>query len=270
MSRLDHVDRWLEKNPNAPDRNTDHYGYCENTACPRPCRVYYIFDQDVPPNVNKRKDGTRGQRLMTACSKLCAEAKRKRKNEERKAPHRKAKVKVYQQTSEVDKANKANCREQRKINYATKPGNQMCTRVVALSNRLLDGGIKTSPTFFERTGIRGSDYIAHIVAERLAKGIVGNGVVEHKIPQVHFDFNNPEDVIRCWILANITVLQTKSENSTKMTKFEHTPEILGWPEHHFPTAWAKLYAHNVDHPGIPTEDEARVRLQNFSYGDPVD
>ena len=140
----------------------------------------------------------------------------------------------------------------------------------ALGELLLDGGIKTSPTFFERTGIRGSDYIAHIVAERLAKGIDGDGCVEHNIAQVYFDFTNPEDVIRCWMPSNVTVLQTKEENAEKLTKFEHTDEILGWPEHHFPTAWATLYAHNTAHPGIPTEEEARMLLRHYTYGDPVD
>jgi hypothetical protein len=70
--------------------------------------------------------------------------------------------------------------------------------------------------------------------------------------------------------SNVTVLQTISENSEKRDKFEHTPEILGWPEHHFPQAWAQLYAHNTAHPGIPTEEEARVLLRHYTYGDPVD
>ena len=70
--RREIVNRWLEANKDAPDRNPDHYGYCQNTKCPRSCRVYYLFDQDVPANVNKRKDGTRGQRLTTACSDDCA------------------------------------------------------------------------------------------------------------------------------------------------------------------------------------------------------
>ena len=266
------VNNWLKANPDAPDRNPDHYGYCENKFCPRPCRVYYRFDQDVPTNVSKHKDGTRGQRLMTACSKPCAEAYRKRHNEQYNTDERKAVKKEYQQTSEVHKANVANSEEQRKIDRATKPGYWMHESLKRLSNHLISGENKSgeSRAFFDRTGIMGSDFIAHIVAERLAKGIVGDGCIEHKLPQAHFDFTNPEDVIRCWMLSNITVLQTISENSTKKDKFEHTPEILGWPENHFPTAWATLYAHNVNHPGIPTEDEARKRLRHYTYGDPFD
>ena len=267
------IENFVRTAPGLDDRNPDHYGYCLNKECTGSSRVYYLFDEDVPANAGKHRDGTRGQRMKSACSKKCAEAKRKRQNELEQAPERKAKNKVYRQTSEVYKANLANTKEQVKFNRATKPGRWMFHSLLYLANHLLGGKQNLdgeSPTFFERTGIRGSDFIAHIVAERAAKGIVGNGCVEHKIPQTHFDFNNPEDVRRCWMLSNITVLQTKSDNSTKMTKFEHTPEILGWPEHHFPTAWAKLYAHNTAHPGIPTEDEARVLLQHYAYGDPVD
>ena len=84
------IENFVRTAPGLDDRNPDHYGYCNNTECPRSSRVYYLFDEDVPANVSKLKDGTRGQRLISACSKKCADAKRKRRNELAQAPHRKA------------------------------------------------------------------------------------------------------------------------------------------------------------------------------------
>ena len=263
--RLKSVTNWLKANPSAPDQNPDNYGVCQNKECTRPCRVYYRLDPKVPRAV---KGLTKNERVKNACSDECLQAYRKQCNEHVSTDEFKAKRKAYKQTSKGAKANQANTIEQRKINRATKPGYRLHKQLTYLAYDLASGKHKTSPPFFEHTGIQSEDLLTHLQTERLAKAIVGLGCIEHKIAQVYFDFTNPEDVIRCWMLSNVTVLQTREENSTKGATFVHTPEILAWPEHHFPTAWAQKFAHNAAHPGIPTEDEARELLHHHTFGDP--
>jgi hypothetical protein len=130
----------------------------------------------------------------------------------------------------------ANRKDRRRASTAM----QMDGTIQCASNKLISGRTKTSPTFVERTGFASESAFLAAVEATFQPGMAfaNHGPVwelDHKIPREAYDFDDPEDVRRCWSPKNVHAL-TRSANAEKSWKlvdqyiFEAGVECL-------PVAW---------------------------------
>ena len=126
---------------------------------------------------------------------------------------------------------------------------RMDNAVVCTSNALINGSIETSPTFVARTGFASEVEFLAAVKATFAPGMTldNHGVVwelDHKIPREAYDFDDPEDVKRCWSAPNVHALtpEANKEKSWKLVDqyvveagIERFPASwnLKWPDHDF-------------------------------------
>jgi hypothetical protein len=117
---------------------------------------------------------------------------------------------------------------------------RMDNTIHCASNRLISGRYKTSPTFVERTGFASESAFLAAVEATFQTGMTfaNHSTVwelDHKIPREAYDFDDPEDVRRCWSPKNVHALtcSTNKEKSWKLVDqyiFEAGVECL-------PVAW---------------------------------
>jgi hypothetical protein len=99
---------------------------------------------------------------------------------------------------------------------------RMDNTIQGASNFLISGRIMTSPTFIARTGFASETEFLSAVEATFAPGMTfaNHGTVwelDHKIPREAYDFDDPEDVKRCWSPKNVHAL-TKAANMEKSWK----------------------------------------------------
>jgi hypothetical protein len=131
-------------------------------------------------------------------------------------------------------------REHRQDRRRASTAMQMDCTIQCASNKLISGRLKTSPTFVERTGFASEAAFLSSVEATFAPGMTFANhspvwELDHKIPREAYDFDDPEDVRRCWSPKNVHAL-TRSANAEKSWKlvdqyiFEAGVECL-------PVAW---------------------------------
>ena len=112
--------------------------------------------------------------------------------------------------------------------------------IMTASSKLIRGEIETSPTFVERTAFTSVKAFLDVVNASCA----ANGLefdkretweLDHKIPREAFDFDDLEDVKRCWSAANIHVM-TNAANQKKSWKLEDE-WIASAGEECYPAKW---------------------------------
>jgi hypothetical protein len=90
--------------------------------------------------------------------------------------------------------------------------------IMAAADGLISCRRKTSPTFVERTGVSEGALLAHmrVVCEQRGFAFEDRNMwqLDHKIPREAYDFDNPDDVRRCWSLYNLHAM-TKADNMQK-------------------------------------------------------
>ena len=164
----------------------------------------------------------------------------------------KAKIKQYKQ-SDAGKANRKRYRSgdagkaavergraKRQIRRRESPAMRLELNIKCLANKLLIGKYKTSPTFLRCTAFKSErKFRAHMKAECKERGLKfkarSTWEIDRKIPVEAYDFDNPEDVLRCWSPANVTAL-TKLENLEKSWKLIDSWIHSAGPAC-FPLAW---------------------------------
>jgi hypothetical protein len=183
---------------------------------------------------NKKYDtsekGKARQRRANTSEKGKATQRRAKTSEKGKATQRRAK------TSEKGKAAEKRYREgdagkaaaerfsaKRQKRRQESPAMRLAGAIKCAADHLLAGRIETSPTFLERTSFDSEkDFIEHMKTECLKNGLVfedrGSWTIDRKIPEEAYDFDNPNDVLRCWSPANITAM-THHDNMEKSWKF---------------------------------------------------
>jgi hypothetical protein len=102
------------------------------------------------------------------------------------------------------------------------PAMRLALNTKHLANELLAGRIETSPTFLERTSFESEvQFLEHMKVECSKNDLVfeerSKWTIDRKIPEEAYDFDNLEDVLRCWSPSNITAM-TRSENMEKSWK----------------------------------------------------
>ena len=114
--------------------------------------------------------------------------------------------------------------------------------ILRTSSWLLSGRHKTSPTFLERTGFASEQEFFDAVEAtfHLVPGANWDNYgtvcqLDHKIPREAFDFNNPEDIKRCWSAKNVHAM-TPQANMEKSWKLEDRYIAEAGVEC-FPVAW---------------------------------
>jgi hypothetical protein len=103
------------------------------------------------------------------------------------------------------------------------PALRLAGAIKYAANNLLAGRIDNSPTFLERTPFDSeAQFLAHMEAECRKNDLVfedrDSWTIDRKIPEEAYDFDNRDDVLRCWSPANITAM-THHDNMEKSWKF---------------------------------------------------
>jgi hypothetical protein len=145
-----------------------------------------------------------------------ATAKRARTSENGKAANKR-----YDESEKGKAANKrctANRQDRRRASTAMRMDNT----ILCAANKLISGRIKTSPTFVERTGFASEAEFLAAVEATFQPGMTfaNNGTVwelDHNVPREAYDFDDPEDIKRCWSPKNVHAL-TCSANAEKSWK----------------------------------------------------
>jgi hypothetical protein len=144
----------------------------------------------------------------------------------------KATVQQYEQ-SDTGKANQKRKRTSEKGKARSKRGNakrlkrrqensamRLAHSIKNAALELLSKQRKTSPAFLKHTAFNSEEeFVKHMKAECRKKGHDFNNrdawTIDRKIPEEAYNFDDPRDVLRCWLPHNITAL-TPLENKQKL------------------------------------------------------
>jgi hypothetical protein len=102
------------------------------------------------------------------------------------------------------------------------PAMRLAHCIKSAANDLLTGRHETSPKFLERTSFDSeAQFLAHMDAECRKNDLVfedrDSWTIDRKIPEEAYDFDNRDDVLRCWSPSNITAM-THHDNMEKSWK----------------------------------------------------
>jgi hypothetical protein len=102
------------------------------------------------------------------------------------------------------------------------PAMRLALCIKSAANDLLTGRHETSPKFLERTSFDSeAQFLAHMDAECRKNDLVfedrDSWTIDRKIPEEAYDFDNLDDVLRCWSPSNITAM-THHDNMEKSWK----------------------------------------------------
>jgi len=127
---------------------------------------------------------------------------------------------------------------QARIRESTAMQNNM--NMLCLANNLISGRSMTSPTFLERSSFTSEVQFFEVLEATFAPGmtLANHGPVwevEHKIPREAYDFDDPEDVKRCWSVKNVHTM-TPTANKEKHWKLIDEYITAAGVEN-FPKAW---------------------------------
>lgn len=153
------------------------------------------------------------------------------------------------QTSEKGLACAARSSSKRKKRHQKSAAMRLKNAIKCAASDLIAGRHETSPTFVESTNVSETAFVAHVRAACAAQGINFDDrkswQIEHKIPCEAFNFDDPDDVRRCWSLSNVHVM-TEADNKEKSWKLlDHWIASAG--PSCFPAAWM----------GTPPTDEMK-------------
>jgi len=117
---------------------------------------------------------------------------------------------------------------------------RMDSNIMCASNALISGRYMTSPTFLERTSFTSEVQFFEVIEATFAPGmtLANHGPaweIEHKIPREAYDFDDPEDVKRCWSVKNVHAMTVAAnlEKSWKLLDEYITAAGVA----NFPKAW---------------------------------
>jgi hypothetical protein len=100
---------------------------------------------------------------------------------------------------------------------------------------------KASPLFVSNTSFDSVSHFQDVVrkeAESKSFSWDNHGSewqLDHRIPQEAYDFNNPEDVLRCWSPKNVHALSPADNNAKSWKLLDHYLMEAG--AENFPVAW---------------------------------
>ena len=146
---------------------------------------------------------------------------------------------AYKESGKLDVVTKRS-NSKATLRRAQDPRRALNINILKASSCLIRGEYATSPQFLTRTGWASeAAFLEHLRGACAAQCIDFDNrkswQLEHKIPREAFDFDNPEDVRRCWSAANVHVM-TVADNQHKSWKLiDHWIASAGVDC--FPAAW---------------------------------
>jgi hypothetical protein len=131
------------------------------------------------------------------------------------------------------------CKERKKKRYKTDTAFRTTLSIKSMGCSLLSGRLQNSPTFFAMTSFVDT---AHFLGHLDCNAPYGMSIedrelldIEHKIPVEAYDFNNTDDVKRCWSPANVRLLQSKKNREKGVKIIDEICKEVGVD--HFPLSW---------------------------------
>jgi len=117
---------------------------------------------------------------------------------------------------------------------------RMDITIVRASSGLISGQINTSPTFLERTSFESEKEFINVLEATFAPGMTraNHGTawqVEHKIPRDAYDFDDPEDIKRCWSIKNVHTMTPEANTKKSWKLLDEYITAAGFEN--FPKAW---------------------------------
>ena len=143
--------------------------------------------------------------------------------------------------SDAAKATRKRHRKNKAKHYSKCPALRLNGRMVSKSNELIAGRQKTSKSFIELSGFASeSEFLDAVKRGVQSKGMSydmhGSGwQLDHRIPREAYDFNDPEDVRRCWSPKNVHVLSSADNHAKSWKLLDHYLMEAG--AENFPVAW---------------------------------
>jgi hypothetical protein len=130
----------------------------------------------------------------------------------------------------------------------------------ALACRLVNGFLKSSPTFVAATGFASVSELKRVLEDSFSENMSFSNygslwTMEHRIPQAAYDFSDPEDVKRCWAPGNLRAAP-RTTNSQKSWKISDD-ECLTAGQSCYPKSWKGA---------IPSEEEKAILHDRFRTG----
>ena len=172
-----------------------------------------------------------------ACQKRCGSSEKGKASRKRYESSDKGKAARKRR----DKARKARC--------AADPAFALKLRIASTASSLARGHHITSPTFVARTSFESEAHFREHLVSMLPDGYTmadyGKGCldIEHRIPQEAYNFDDPEDVKRCWSPGNVRLLSSGDNNAKGITIIDEQCMEAG--SEVFPAAWeGRLLTHD--------------------------
>ena len=199
---------YFTKNP----KTNDWYSKCER------CRPNHLKTNNS--SANSKENNKRGKEKYRASDHGKAAEQLYRQSDAGKDRAKRAR------TSEAGKATVERFTQHRQDRHRASSAMRMDRAIVCASSQLLSDHRKTSPTFLERTGFASEQEFFDAVEAtfHLVPGAKWDNYgtvwqLDHKIPREAYDFNNPEDIKRCWSAKNVHAM-TPEANKEKSWKLE--------------------------------------------------
>jgi len=175
---------------------------------------------------------------LTRC-KPCNEKNNAQDAEYKKTEAGKAVRKKYNE-SEIGKAAVKRFRDNRTERRHESTAMRMDDTIMSASNSLIRGRYMTSPTFLERTSFTSEvHYLSVLEATFEGEMTLANHgpvwEVEHKIPREAYDFDDPEDVNRCWSAKNVHAMTVAANKEKSWQLLDEYITAAGVAN--FPKAW---------------------------------
>lgn len=160
--------------------------------------------------------------------------------------------------TEKGKAHQKRCAQSRLKKIADSPALQLRVRIAQQSKVAIRG--RNSALFLERTDFSSvAEYRAALEATfKEGMNLDNHGSVwqcDHRIPQLAYDFSDPDDVRRCWSKTNVQAL-TPEQNRVKCWKIIDSECLAAGPER-FPKSWNGV---------IPDDAQKEVLHARFRMG----
>ncbi len=188
------------------------------------------FTRCKPCNVTKNAASAEYQ--QTEAGK--ATAKRAKTSDKGKASQKRAK------TSKKGKASARRFSDRRTERRRESTAMRMDNAIMCLANHLISGRCMTSPKFLQRTSFASEQEFFDVLEATFASGMdfKNHGAVwevEHKIPREAYDFDDPEDVKRCWSVKNVHVMTVAANDGKSWKLIDEYITSAG--VENFPKAW---------------------------------
>ena len=182
-----------------------------------------------------------------------ATIKRNKKTDKAKATQKRNRA------TDNGKARKRRSQAKKRERRATDPKWRLMMNTHNIASNVLSGHTENSPTFLTRTGWESTAFRSHVLASvppgsgfTMANYGRKDGVweIDLRIPQEAYNFDDPNDILRCWNPRNVRGISEWENKRKGMTLLDDQVAYVG--ADCFPASW---------HGEVPSEEERQAFYQ---------